>query len=82
MKKRKVPPSGKLVQGQREGLLEALGWVRHMRVGSRTACWLAALDEMELHIDCALDRLDAGMPLAGTSGFGLSNGGLSSDHSE
>lgn len=54
--------------GQRQGLDEVAGWIRHMRVGNRTAGWLAALDEMDIHIAAAKSRLDAGQPLTGTSG--------------
>lgn len=54
--------------GQRQGLNEVAGWIRHMRVGHRTVDWMAALSEMEIHIEAAKSRLDAGEPLSGTSG--------------
>ncbi len=56
------------VFGQRQGLDEVAGWIRYMRVVHRTWGWTSALDEMEIHIQAARERIDAGEPLSGTSG--------------
>lgn len=63
------------VAGQRMAMDEVRGWIDKMRVGAGNSGWMAALDEMEIHVESAWDRLENGEPIAGTIGCGVSDGG-------